>query len=73
MTIYEIKRRTAITSPYFFSRDSMRFFRQKLRDFSVKKHGDKYLISAPSYWNGKLMGYTQRLFNPITNELEMIK
>lgn len=74
MTIYEIKQRTAETSPHFFSRDTLRFFGQCLKDFRVTKHdGEKYLISAPSYWGGKLMGHTHRLFNPTTNELEDVK
>ena len=74
MTIYEIKQRTAKTSPHFFGRDTLKFFGQRMKDFRVTKHdGGKYLISAPSYWDGKLMGYTQRLFNPNTNELEDIK
>jgi len=51
----------------------MRFFNQTLKDFKVYKQKDgKFLITAPSYWNGKLMGYTERLFNPITNILENI-
>ena len=73
MTISEIKNRTQETSPYFFSRESMKFFGQTMRDFKVKKQSDgKYLITAPSYWNGKLMGITKRLFDPITNELELV-
>lgn len=72
MTIYEIKQRTQETSPYYFSRDTLKFFGQTMRMFSVKKVGNKYKISAPSYWNGKLMGYSERMFNPETNELENI-
>ena len=74
MTIYEIKKRTAETSPYFFSRGTLKFFGQRMKDFRVTKHdGGKYLISAPSYWDGKLMGYTRRVFNPTTNKLEYVK
>lgn len=72
MTIYEIKQRTQETSPYYFRRDTLKFFGQTMRMFSVKKVGNKYKISAPSYWNGKLMGYSERMFNPETNELENI-
>lgn len=73
MTIYEIKQRTQETSPYYFSRDTLKFFGQTMRSFSVKKQKDgKYKISAPSYWNGKLMGYSERMFNPETNKLEDI-
>lgn len=71
LTIYDIKRRTAETSPYFFSSKTMKFFGQRLSDFSVYKRTDgKYDVVAPSYQNGKLMGYTKRVFNPKTNELE---
>jgi hypothetical protein len=74
MTICEIKRRTAKTSPYFFSHDTMKFFRQTLRSFHVTKQGEKYLIQAPvKDFEGKFMGYTERLFNPKTNELEMVR
>jgi hypothetical protein len=74
MTIYEIKELTRETSPYFFSKDTLKFFNQKISDFKVyKQEGGKYLITAPSYWDGKLMGYTKRLFNPETNELEFVK
>lgn len=70
MTIYDIKRLTANTAPYFFNRKSMRFFNQTLKDFKIYKQKDgKYLITAPSYWDGRLMGHTKRLFNPVTNEL----
>lgn len=72
MTIYEIKERTKKTAPHFFDHKTMKFFNQVLTDFSVTKQGDKFLISAPSYWDGKLMGNTERLFNPETNRLEHI-
>tara|TARA_R100001460_G_scaffold58869_1_gene98683 strand:- start:1351 stop:1584 length:234 start_codon:yes stop_codon:yes gene_type:complete len=71
-TIYEIKRLTEKSAPYFFSRNTMRFFNQTLRDFKVfSKHEGKYTITAPRYDNqGKYTGETVRYFNPITNELE---
>ena len=70
MTIYEIKRLTEKTSPYFFTRDTLRFFGQTMRDFKVYKRKDgKYLITAPCYYNGKVMGETRRIFDPETNEL----
>lgn len=75
MTIYEIKERTSKTSPYFFTRETLRFFGQTMRSFSVRKQSDgKYLISAPMVdrFTGKKMGDTKRLFNPETNELEFI-
>lgn len=69
MTIYEIKRRTAETAPYFFSRKTMKFFKQTLKDFSVKKIGDKkYLITAKSG-----VHTTARIFDTETNTLTMTK
>ena len=72
MTIYDIKTRTQEKQPYFFTRETMRFFHQTMRDFKIKKQPDgKYLISAPMKDNnGKVMGITKRLFNPETNNLE---
>ena len=72
MTIYEIKSRTSKTSPYFFDRKSMKFFGQTMKSFKVVKQSDgRYLITAPSYMDGRLMGETKRYFNPVNNELEM--
>ena len=71
MTINEIKKRTQKTAPHFFSRDTMRFFNQKLRDFKVKKLNDtEYLVYADSYWFGNFMGVTIRVFDTTTNELK---
>ena len=82
MEIQEIKERTKKTSPYFFSRDTMKFFNQTLKDFKVKKLNDtEYLIYAPSYcynnaesinemFDGRFMGYSMRIFDTITNELK---
>lgn len=75
MTIYEIKDRTQKTSPYFFVTKTMKFFGQTLASFKVYKQADgKYLISAPmkDKTTGRIMGRTERLFNPETNELEFI-
>jgi len=79
MTIYEIKRRTEDTAPYFFSRQTMKFFGQTMRDFKVyKQKGGKFLIVAPmrerTRFSGSEIwvtrGETRRLFNPETNKLE---
>jgi len=71
MTINEIKEQTKKTAPYFFSEDTMKFFNQTLKDFRVKKLNEtEYLIYAPSYWNGNLMGKTMRIFDTITKELK---
>ena len=76
MTIYEIKRLTNVTAPYFFSKDTMRFFGQTLRSFKVKKQKDgRFKISAPSNSAPAYALYgdceTVRYFNPDNNELEL--
>ena len=73
MTIYEIKNRTEKTSPYYFTPKTLKFFGQTMKSFKVYKQPDgKYLISAPMKDKGKVVGYSERLFNPETNELEHI-
>ena len=72
MTIYEIKRLTKDTAPYFFSRDTMRFFGQTLKSFRVNKQADgRYRVSASSgdNWDGD--HETVRFYNPVNNELEL--
>ena len=72
MTIYEIKARTLETAPYFFTRDTMKFFGQTMKSFTVKKQTDgRYFISAPRMFDGKINGYTTRFFNPANNLLEL--
>lgn len=73
MTIYEIKRRTAETAPYFFTAKTLKFFGQTLRSFRVHKQPDgRYLITAPMIdrFTGRNMGQTKRYFNPENNTLE---
>lgn len=73
MTIYEIKRLTADTSPYFFVPKTLKFFGQTMRSFSVKKQPDgRFYISAPMIdrFTGRLVGKTERYFNPVTNTLD---
>ena len=71
MTIQEIKQRTKTSAPHYFSADTLRFFNQKLTDFKVKKLNEtEYLIYAPSYWDGRLMGKSIRIFETITNDLK---
>lgn len=67
-TIHDIKRETAESSPYFFSTQTLKFFKQKLSSFSVKRYGnDKFYIYA-NYPGGT----TQRIYNPFTKELERL-
>ena len=73
LNIYDIKRLTSETSPYYFSRKTLQFFGQTMRSFSVKKQADgRILISAPMQdrFTGKIVGTSERYFNPINNELE---
>jgi hypothetical protein len=73
MTIYEIKRKVDENGSYYFSRKTMKCFGQTLKDFKVKKEGEKFRITAPVRdRSGKHQGYSERLFNPITNKLELI-
>ena len=72
MTIYDIKDRTRESAPYFFSRNTLKFFHQTMRSFHVKKQSDgRYYIHAPMLnFEGMVVGKTERYFNPVTNELE---
>jgi len=73
MTIYDIKRETAETAPYFFTTKSMRFFGQTMKSFRVQKQADgRTKISAPMIdrTTGRNMGQTVRYFNPVTKELD---
>ena len=72
LTIYDIKMRTETTSPCFFSRKTMEFFGQTLKDFHIRRQADgRYRIEAPSYQGGKLMGLTIRYYNPLTDDLDL--
>lgn len=69
-SIYEIKTASHFKSPYFFSRDSMRFFGQTMRSFKVvKSPTDRIFLYAAMRADGRLMGYTFREFVPATGEL----
>jgi len=72
MTIYEIKERTQGTAPYFFTRDTLKFFHQTMASFKVKKQADgRYFITAPMKdHTGRIVGHTERYFNPETNKLD---
>jgi hypothetical protein len=60
-TIYDIKYDTQGKSPYFFSRKSMRFFGQTLKDFRViKSPSGRIFILANSYFNNHVVGFTFR-------------
>jgi|TARA_R100001463_G_scaffold80292_1_gene134757 hypothetical protein len=75
MNIYDIKRRTKKTAPYYFSKQTLAFFGQTMKDFKVEKlDSGKYVISAPSYDSRhNFMGFSLRIFDPATNELLMFE
>jgi hypothetical protein len=55
----------------FFSKESLKFFGQRLSDFRVFKiDSDRVFFTAPSYWDGRLMGYTENVWNFETGALE---
>lgn len=70
-TIYEIKRATLKTAPYFFNTKTLKFWGQTMKSFSVWKTDDpnKFLIEAPTRQKGY---FTRRIFNTITKELETL-
>jgi hypothetical protein len=74
MTIQEIKRLSSITAPYYFSKSSLKFFGQRMSDFKLKKQTDgRILISAPMRNSeGKIIGRSERYFNPMNNKLEIV-
>jgi hypothetical protein len=73
MNIYDIKNLTSETAPYFFTKETMKFFGQTMRSFKIKKQLDgRYKIEAPmKNRDGEKIGSTTRYFNPINNELEI--
>jgi hypothetical protein len=72
MTIYEIKKLTSETSPYFFSRGALKHAGQTMKSFSVYKLEDgRFRIAALTrYSDGTIYGTTERFFNPANNKLE---
>lgn len=72
-TIYDIKYLTRGTSPHFFTRQTMKFFGQTMKSFSVYKtsNSNVWRICAEirNPYNGKQMGLTERWFDARTNEL----
>ena len=75
MTIYEIKRRSQAKKPYYFSKDTMNFFNQTLKDFKVCKiDGFKniYMFWAKSWGNNVTQAYFDAITNDINNNLETL-
>ncbi len=73
MTIYEIKRRSQAKKPYYFSKDTMKFFGQTLKDFKVYKlKNDMYQFRAKSWGNHETIAYFDSITNDINNNLETL-
>ncbi len=72
MDIYKIKKLTAETEPYYFTRKSLNFFGQTMKSFTVERQSDgRYKISAPIIDpRGNHVSNTVRFFNPENNKLE---
>lgn len=79
MTIYDIKNKLMDSAPAFFSRETLKFFGQTMKDFRVFKQKDgKFLLVAPIMGKTRFssseilckVGETRRVFNPETNKLE---
>lgn len=77
MTIYDIKREVESTEGdhYYFTRKTMKYFGQRLRDFKVNKikigvNKGNFILYAPSYFDGRKSGYSVRMFVPETKKLE---
>jgi len=62
-TIYDIARATEEKQPHFFTRKTLKFFNQTMRDFSVWKQDGRVFITAPMKdGRGHIIGYTHREF-----------
>ena len=70
-SIYEIKRRTSETAPYFFSRQTLKFWGQTMKSFKVYKTDEPHLFLIEGA-KGKAPFNTRRIFNALNNTLETI-
>lgn len=68
-TISEIAAANEAAGNYYFSKDTLQFFKQKRGDFKVKHIAGRVFVFAPSRWDGKLMGYSVGEFHPETGEV----
>jgi hypothetical protein len=57
-SIQQIAAANEAAGGFFFSKESMKFFNQTRRMFKMVEAGGRMFIYAPSYWDGRLMGYT---------------
>jgi hypothetical protein len=76
-SIAMIKKNTKIKSPFYFDPATMRFFGQKLSDFTIyQSPSGRVYIYAPGYdRGGRKMGYSIREYieNGLKSDLESVK
>lgn len=65
-TIYDIKYDTMEKSPYFFTRKTMRFFKQTMRSFHVNKTDNAGIFYL---WARMPYGITSRYYVPKAHDL----
>jgi hypothetical protein len=69
-TIYQIKEATKDTAPYFFSRRTLKFWGQTMKNFKVYKTDVPHLFLIEAKSNAPFK--TRRIFNALNNTLESI-
>jgi hypothetical protein len=70
-TIYQIKEATKETAPYFFSRQTLKFWGQTMKSFKVYKTDVPHLFLIEGA-KGNAPFKTRRIFNALNNTLEYI-
>jgi len=68
-TLSRIRRHNNDSGFYYFSKDTMKFFHQVMRDFSVRLAGGRVFVTAPLRPRGKFLGYSFAEYFPNTGEV----
>ena len=68
-TIYQIKRATLQTAPYFFDSKTLKFWGQTMKSFKVYKTDVPHLFLIEGA-KGNAPFKTRRIFNALNNTLE---
>jgi hypothetical protein len=68
-TLSQIRRHNNDSGFYYFSKDTMKFFHQVMRDFSVRLAGGRVFVTAPLRPRGKFLGYSFAEYFPATGEV----
>ncbi len=69
MTIHDIKRANEAAGRYYFSRDTLKHFGQRVKDFKIRKAGGRVFVQAAMSHNGRYMGETFAEFDPQTGKM----